>query len=305
MLIPFSLRLTGASTAKTPLECISASFIFASFTLAKKTSSLVRWNSSRVFPTFTPAILQKFVAVKLTDSPPPPCSWDAVHASSQHPRLVVSFHSPDVQLCCHQHLVPAKAQPQQPPPTRNVTDPMKAKVAANAKASAALPILHSLSLTTTLLQQALCMKCVRREVVAVNNDMQSKEENMTAKLLNHKHKQPTANLTKLKQNSWVYCRVCASSSVVLLFSLLLSHRSTVSHRACPATDARSTPDPTCPQHLIVLLQPPPPKTVRCFVCAFLWWRKFYASVCWRLLAKTRSTDRTASRHHCKNLEKDT
>ena len=28
-------------------------------------------------------------------------------------------------------------------------------------------------------------------------------------------------------------------------------------------------------------------------------------VCWRFLARTRSTDRTAPRHHCKNLEKDT
>ena len=62
--IPFSLRLTGASTAKAPLGCISASVIFVSLTLARKTPSLVRSNSARVcFHFHTPAILQKFVAV--------------------------------------------------------------------------------------------------------------------------------------------------------------------------------------------------------------------------------------------------
>ena len=122
-----------------------------------------------VFPSRHPILS---VVFRVLASPPPSSQLpvdtlaprmggdSASHASSHHPRLAVSFHSPDVQMCCQQHLVPAEAQPQQPPPTLNVTNPITAKVAARARAPAPMQIIHSLFCTTSLLEQALRMQCV-------------------------------------------------------------------------------------------------------------------------------------------------
>ena len=112
-------------------------------------------------------------------------------------------------------LLLCKAQPQQPPPTLNVLNPMAAKVAARARAPAPLPLLHASSWTTVLLKKALRMQCARREVVAVNNTVQSKEQNRTAKL--HNEKQKTTNLANWQtlSHTWQQTRNTATSSLIM------------------------------------------------------------------------------------------